>query len=206
MSAAEVAASGIPEDVIVDKFGLRGKHIAGDDEHVSDLAVTAASRLLEDLQARSRRDRRGHVLRLDLEGLSSLASGPVDRAPLGCRRAHAVEYDNVSMGTPVALRLARALLVAEPELRNVLVVAACRESYLLDYRNERSRFMFNFGDGAVAGLLVSDLSRNRLLASHALTDGSFALQVKVPAGGSVQPASEASVRARRHWTSPTRRR
>ena len=49
MSAAEVAAeSGIPEDVIVEKFGLRGKHIAGDDEHVSDLAVAAASRLLEE--------------------------------------------------------------------------------------------------------------------------------------------------------------
>jgi 3-oxoacyl-[acyl-carrier-protein] synthase-3 len=60
------------------------------------------------------------------------------------------------MGTPVALRLARALLVGEPELRTVLLVAACRESYLLDYANGRSRFMFNFGDGAVAGLLAAD--------------------------------------------------
>ena len=58
------------------------------------------------------------------------------------------------MGTPVALRLAKAYLTAEPELGNVLLVAACRESYLLDYANERSRFMFNFGDGAVAGLLA----------------------------------------------------
>ncbi len=49
MSAAEVgAASGIPEDVVVAKFGLRGKHIAADDEHVSDLAVAAGARLLEE--------------------------------------------------------------------------------------------------------------------------------------------------------------
>ena len=47
MSAAEIAgASGIPEDVILEKFGLRGKHIAGADEHVSDMSVEAASRLL----------------------------------------------------------------------------------------------------------------------------------------------------------------
>ena len=47
MSAAEVAdASGIPESVIVEKFGLRGKHIAASNEHVSDLAVRAAERLL----------------------------------------------------------------------------------------------------------------------------------------------------------------
>jgi len=81
----------------------------------------------------------------------------------------------------------------------VLCVAACRESYLLDYGNERSRFMFNFGDGAVAGLLVGGLARNRVLGSHAVTDGSFSLQVKVPAGGSVEPASEETVRNRRHF-------
>ena len=86
---------------------------------------------------------------------------------LGCDRAYAVEYDNVSMGTPVALRAARALLVAEPEWQNVLLVAACRESYLLDYGNERSRFMFNFGDGAVAGLL--DCRRGSELSSSART-------------------------------------
>jgi 3-oxoacyl-[acyl-carrier-protein] synthase-3 len=103
------------------------------------------------------------------------------------------------MGTPVALRLARALLTAEPELGTVLVVAACRESYLLDYANERARFMFNFGDGAVAGLLTADADRNVLLGSHAITDGSFSLQVKVPAGGSVEPASHATVDGHRHF-------
>ena len=118
---------------------------------------------------------------------------------LGCTNAFALEYDQVSMGTPVALRFARALLAAEPELRTVLLVAACRESYLLDYGNERSRFMFNFGDGAVAGLLTTGADRNLLLGSHALTDGSFSLQVKVPAGGSVEPASHASVDGRRHF-------
>ena len=66
--------------------------------------------------------------------------------------AFAIEYDNVSHGTPIALRVARDLLRAEHELQTILIVAACRESYLLDYANERSRFMFNFGDGAVAGL------------------------------------------------------
>ncbi|MBI4171477.1 MAG: 3-ketoacyl-ACP synthase, partial [Actinobacteria bacterium] len=118
---------------------------------------------------------------------------------LGCTRAYAVEYANVSCGTPVALRAARALLLAEPDWRTLLLVAASRESYLLDYGNERSRFMFNFGDGAVAGLLVAGHDRNELLASHAVTDGSLSLQVKVPAGGSVEPASRETVAGRRHY-------
>ena len=106
---------------------------------------------------------------------------------LGATNAFAIEYDNVSHGTPIALRVARDLLRAEEELQTILVVAACRESYLLDYENSRSRFMFNFGDGAVAGLVVGDAGRNEILGSHALTDGSYSLQVKMPGGGSVEP-------------------
>jgi len=199
MTAAEVgAASGIPEDVIVEKFGLRGKHIASEDEHVSDLAVAAGQRLLDE-----------HAIDPESVGVvlyygstwkdyAVWQAAPWIAHRLGCENAFAVEYDNVSMGTPVALRVARALLAAEPELGTVLLVAACRESYLLDYTNERSRFMFNFGDGAVAGLLATDAERNLLLGSHTITDGSFSLQVKVPAGGSVEPASHATVDARRH--------
>jgi 3-oxoacyl-[acyl-carrier-protein] synthase III len=199
MSAAEVAdASGIPESVIVEKFGLRGKHIAASDEHVSDLAVRAAERLLAEHDVDP-----GSIDVVLYYGSTWKDYAVWQAAPwiahrLGCSRAYAVEYDQVSMGTPVALRAARALLVAEPEWRTALVVAACRESYLLDYGNERSRFMFNFGDGAVAGLLVADADANLVLASHGITDGSFALQVKVPAGGSVEPPSLESVRAGRH--------
>ena len=200
MTAAEIAdASGIPESVVVDKFGLRGKHVAADDEHVSDLSVKAARTLLDEQGV----DPAG--IDVVLYYGSMWKDYPVWQAApwiahqLGCTGAYAVEYDNVSMGTPVALRATRALLVAEPQWQTALVVAACRESYLLDYANERSRFMFNFGDGAVAGLLVADAERNLVLGSHAITDGSFALQVKVPAGGSVEPASESSVAARRHY-------
>ena len=79
------------------------------------------------------------------------------------------------------------------------MVAACRESHLLDYTNERARFMFNFGDGAVAALLTADADRNLVLGCHMITDGSFSLDVMVPAGGSVEPASHATVDERRHF-------
>ena len=76
--------------------------------------------------------------------------------------------------------------------------AACRESHLLDYGNERARFTFNFADGAVAGLLVADHDRNEVLGSRMLTDGSFSQDVYVPAGGSIEPASHESVDNGRH--------
>ncbi len=188
MTAAEIGErSGIPEDVLVEKFGLRGKHIAAPDEHVSDLSVRAAERLLAE----------AHIDPKELDVVlyygsmyrdySVWQAAPHIAYRIGATNAFAVEYDNVSHGTSIALRIARDLLRAEAELRNVLIVAACRESYLIDYTNERSRFMFSFGDGAVAGLLRGDADRNEVLGAHTITDGSYSLQVKVPGGGSVEP-------------------
>jgi 3-oxoacyl-[acyl-carrier-protein] synthase-3 len=200
MTAAEIAeASAIPERVLVEKFGLRGKHVAAPDEHVSDLSVRAAERLFAD----------GGVEPAEVDAVVYFGSTWKDYAVwqaapwiahrLGCTNAFAIEYDNVSYGTPVALRLCRNFLLAEPELRTIVAVAASRESYLLDYDNERSRFMFNFGDGAAAALLVRDHPTNEVLGSHAITDGSLSLQVKVPAGGSVEPAYVGNGDGARHF-------
>jgi 3-oxoacyl-[acyl-carrier-protein] synthase-3 len=188
LTAAEIAElSGIPEQVIVEKFGLRGKHIAAPDEHVSDLSVRAVERLLDETGFDPK----------DIDAVMYYGSmwrdysmwqvAPHIAHRIGATKAFAIEYDNVSHGTPIALRLARDLLRAEAELGSVLVVAACRESYLVDYTNARSRFMFNFGDGAVAGLLAGDTVRNEVLGMHAITNGAYSLQVKVPGGGSVEP-------------------
>ena len=67
------------------------------------------------------------------------------------------------------------MLVAERRARRVLAVGASRESYLLDYANERARFMINFGDGAAAALLARTAARTRCSARSAITDGSLSL-------------------------------
>jgi 3-oxoacyl-[acyl-carrier-protein] synthase-3 len=186
MTAADVsAASGIPEQVIVEKFGLRGKHVAAPDEHVSDLSLRAARTLFSEREVDPATVDVVMYYGSTWKDYAVWQVSPLIAHGLGCTNALALEFDNVSHGTPTALRVARDLLRAEDELRSILVVAACRESYLLDYANERSRFMFNFGDGAVAGLLVSGAVENELLGCHGITDGSLSLQVKVPRGGSV---------------------
>jgi 3-oxoacyl-[acyl-carrier-protein] synthase-3 len=189
MTAAELAAeTQIPEEVIVEKFGLRGKHIAAPDEHVSHMAVTAGGQLLEDTGV--------DPASIDVvlyfgsmwKDYPVWQAGPAIAHRLGCANAYAVEYANVSYGAPAALRLGRDILLAEPEVERVLAVGASRESYLLDYANRRARFMINFGDGAAAALLVKDGGVNEVLGSYGITDGSLSRHVKVPSGGSVDPA------------------
>jgi 3-oxoacyl-[acyl-carrier-protein] synthase-3 len=198
MSAGEIAGqTGIPCEVIREKFGLRGKHIAAPDEHLSDLCICAARPLLETVAPH------------EIDAVVYFGSyhrdyyvwpvAPRIQYGLGLSRAHAFELMNTSAGGPITLKVVADMLRADERLRNVLVVAGSRESDLLDYENGRSRFMFNFGDGAAAAVVRRGHRANAILQGDFVTDGSFAMDVMVPAGGSVHPASPSTVERRMHF-------
>ena len=113
MPAAEVAArSGIPEQVIVEKFGLRGKHIAAADEHVSDLSVRAADRLLEEAGVAPEEIDVVMYYGSTWKDYSVWQAAPWIAHRIGAKNAFALEYDSVSHGTSIALRVARNMLRA----------------------------------------------------------------------------------------------
>jgi 3-oxoacyl-[acyl-carrier-protein] synthase-3 len=198
-SAEEIARiSGIPLEVVRDKFGLTGKHIAAPDEHVSVLAAKAAAPILAQHDGPI-----GAVIYMGSphRDFSVWTTAPKVQALLGDRVAGARAFDVQcsSAGAPIALQVGAGLIAADNDLDQVLLVSGSREHDLIDYSNQRSRFMFNFGAGGAAALLRRDHERNRVLATVAYTDGSFADDVMVPAGGSREPASEKTVRDRRHF-------
>lgn len=199
VSAADLAAaSGIPEAVFIDRFGLRGKHVAEGGEHVTDLACAAARTLLAEQGTDPEEIDVVVYFGSTWKDYPVWQAAPQIAHRLGCRRATALELDYTSCGTPVALRVAKALAVSDQRVRTVLLVGASVESRLLDYTNHRARFAFNFGDGGVAALLVRGHPANQVLETSMLTDGSLSLHVKVPAGGSAAPASAATVAAGEH--------
>lgn len=196
MTAAEIAeASGIPEQILVERFGIVSKHVAERDEHVSDMCIAAARPLVE----------RNGVEEIDAvvyfgshwKDYFVWQAAPAIQHALGIE-GFAIEAINVSAGAPVAVKVVHDMLAADPHLRSVLLVGASKESHLLDYTNPRARFMFNFGDGAVAVLMRRGLAANEVLGSSILTDGSFADQVRMPGGGSAHPATHDTIDAGLH--------
>jgi len=209
----EIAArSGIPEHVVTEKMGLVEKHVCPpDDDHVTDMCVRAGGRALADagidasavdLLLYHGSEYKDHIV-------WSAAANIAER--LNAENAHATESYTLCAGTPVALRQTSAQLQADsPE--TALLVTASREEDLVDYGNEDSSFMFNFGSGASACVLETmdgsgDSPADRVGArtpralvreSHAVTDGSFSKDVVMPAGGSLDPPSVETVEEGRH--------
>lgn len=199
-SAEEIAAlSGIRAEVIREKFGLERKRIAAPDEHVSVLAAKAAAPLL----ARHRDGPIDAVLYMgsphrDFPVWSAAPKVQQLIAP-AADGALAFDVQGVSAGAPISLLVAKGLILGDGRVRQVLLAGGSREHDLIDYANERSRFMFNFGAGGAAALLRRDHPENEILETVGVTDGSFADDVMVPAGGSREPPTERTLRERRHY-------
>ncbi len=196
ITAAEIAArTGIPEVIIRDKFGIAQKPIPGPDDHSNAMALWAAQDALA----------RGGVAagQIDLVLCTTeewkeypLWTAGIKLAhDLGARRAWAIDVQMRCGTTMAAMKMAKAMMIAEPDINTVLIAGGYRNVDFVDYANPRARFLINLSAGGGALLLQKNFARNPLLGSSVITDGSFSLDVVVPVGGTME-ALTADNRAR----------
>ncbi|HET7079550.1 MAG TPA: 3-oxoacyl-ACP synthase [Chloroflexia bacterium] len=199
ITAAEIAAeTGIPEPVIATKFGLARKPVPGPDDHTNAMALWAAQDALAGSEIAP--DQIDVVLCTTEEWKEyPLWTAGIKLAyDLGARRAWAIDVQ-MRCGTTIgALKLARSLMLAEPDVKTVLIAGGYRNGDLVDYRNPRSRFMINLSAGGGALLLRKGYPRNSLLGTSVIVDGSFSLDVIVPAGGTMEPLTAEAIAAGRN--------
>lgn len=176
--------SGIPEVVVREKFGIESKHKAAINETVSDMCIKAAQDCIK-----------GIIEPKDIDLIIYHGSEYRDyylyncsahiQYKLGAVNAKTFEVHNLCSSGALSLQIAKSLIITQPELKNVLLVVGTRESDLIDYKNSRARFMFNFGDGAAACLVQKGYEKNQILETEMITDGRFAADVAVYGVGNV---------------------
>lgn len=197
VTAADIAAaSGLPAEVITDKLGLRQKHVAAPDEHVSTMSLAAAQQLLPMADP-------GAAAALIYFGSSikdfDLWSCAVAlQAGLQLENAYAFELASNCAGFGVAVQVGRALLLTDPHLDEVWLVGASKESSVVDYGDLATKSVFAFGDGAAAALMRRGQSGLTVLATVVVSDGTYNEAVLVPAGGTRTPASTKSLADGQH--------
>lgn len=167
--------SGIPQETIEQKFGIKQRHKAGPEEHVSDMAIKATKLILKQIDPEE----------LDLivycgseykdYYLFNLAAKV--QAAIGAKNANAFEIHSLCSAGVLSLNILKSMMLCNPELKNVLLISSSKETDLIDFQNPRARFMYNFGDGASAALLVKGHPANQILETHMITDGRFAEDV-----------------------------
>jgi len=200
MTAADIAAaSGIPEDVIRDKFGIVRKFVGDPEDHPNEMAVKAA------LDCLSRTDIRADEIDVVLCTTEEWKEYTVWTAginlayEIGATKAWAMDVHMRCATTVGAMKLAKDMMIADPEINTVLIAGGYRTSDLIDLTNARTSFMFNIGSGAGAMLLRRGWTENHVLGSHLICDGSMSNHVIVPASGTKQFPTDEHVAQRRFY-------
>jgi 3-oxoacyl-[acyl-carrier-protein] synthase-3 len=174
-TAADVRLlTGIPEDILQEKMGIRQRHVGGVNDTVTFMASQAAQRAIA----------RAGLLPTAIKAVISHGSEHKDhlvwnaaakiQQNVGATGAFAFEIYALCAGAPIALNVARGMMEADPALDTVLLAAASRENDIVNFRNDRTRFMFNFGAGGGAMVLQRGATENLILGASAITDSTLA--------------------------------
>ncbi len=193
MTAAEIAeVSELPEWVVRDKFGITQKHVGGTNDHPNEMGIQAALDCLS----------RSNIDPMDIDVVLCTTeewreyflwtSGIHLAHEIGARNAWAIDIHNRCATTVSAMKLAKSMILSDPEINTVLIAGGYRISDFINFKNRRTTFLWNIGSGGGAMLLRRNWPRNHILGTHMMTDGYMSKHVIVPASGTKQfPTPEA---------------
>lgn len=188
ISSAEIARrSGIPEEIIVTKFGLNRKPIPGPDDHTNAMALWAAQDALAQTNIKPEDVDVVLCTTEEWKEYPLWTAGIKLAYDLGARRAWAIDVQMRCATTMAVLKMAKALMLSDPEINTILIAGGYRNGDFVDLGHQRSRFLIDLSCGGGALLLQKNYPRNHLLESVVRVDGSFSLDVVVPVGGTVRP-------------------
>jgi len=186
--------TGIPKMILEDKFGLKSKTVPGPEDHTVAMGAKASFKALE----------RAEITPNDIDIIiwagEVYAERPMMTYGIKLQKllgspAHPWAFDiNQRCGTfLVGMLLAKSLIQTNPEINRILVASGYRNSDLINYKNPRSRFMISLAASGAAAVIKGDLKKNEILGISAISDGRFADDVYVPAGGTEYPISAEAI-------------
>ena len=183
------------DEWITERTGIRERRQAGPTETTSNLSVKAARKAL-DMAGISPKD-------LDLIICSTISpdmplpsTAAFIQRDLGATTCCAFDLAAACSGFLFGMSVAEQF-IKSGKVKYALVVGAELLSRFLDYRNRATCVIF--GDGVAAGVMGSVSPPSGILASEMHTEGQYAEQLYIPAGGTVKPASCKTVEAHEHY-------
>jgi 3-oxoacyl-[acyl-carrier-protein] synthase-3 len=182
------------DEWIRSRTGISERRQAEEGENTSDLAVAASRVALDEAGVKP--------AELDLIIVATMtpdmpcpSTACLVQAKLEAPQAAAVDVGAACSGFLYGLVMGQQFILSRT-YRHVLVVGAEILSRVIDWADRSTCVLFGDGAGAV---LLGQTTRGQILSTYLASDGTKADFLKVPAGGTRQPASHQSVEARAHY-------
>jgi 3-oxoacyl-[acyl-carrier-protein] synthase-3 len=185
------------DEWIVERTGIRERHIAKPDQTVAMLSQEASEKALS----------RAGVTAADLDAIV-LATATPDRllpstacdlqALIGAHKAAAFDISAACPGFVFATGIAEGLIAAG-QSEVVLVVGAEKLSTITDFQDRSTAILFGDGAGAAIVRRTTENNGRGILSTFLKSDGTLAPLLYRPGGGAADPISEKVVCERSHY-------
>lgn len=183
-------------DWIVQRTGIRQRHIAAEDESTLSLATAASQAALADAGLTPE-----DVDLIIVPTISPEHPLPATacelQAALGCRMIPAFDLQAACSGFVWGL-ISAGQFIETGMARNILLVGTETLSRITDWEDRTTCVLF--GDGAAAAVLTPSTTPDRqILAARMGADGARGKAIWVPGGGSAEPTSQKTLDERLHF-------
>jgi 3-oxoacyl-[acyl-carrier-protein] synthase III len=106
---------------------------------------------------------------------------------IGAINAWGIDLQNRCCTTVSALKIAKDMLLSDESIHVIMVVGGYRNGDFVDFTDKNMSMMFNLGAGGGAIILKKNYTKNILLGTHIIADGSLSRTAGVEIGGQVHP-------------------
>ena len=196
MTAREIAdaTNGVwSETAVIDKLGIVQKTMPGANDGTQEMGALAAIEAVKD--AGIDPSEIDVILCFGEEWkeypLTTSALYIQDRVK--AVNAWGIDVQNRCCTSVTALKMAKDMMIADDEIKTVLVCGGYRNSDFVDYTDKNMSMMYNLSAGGGALILRKGLNKNLLLGSHIISDGSLARTAGVEIGGTVNPYNKENI-------------
>jgi len=185
MTSKEISnITSIPEQVIIEKFGVKQKPIPGPGDTTSYMGIEAARKAISQANIDPKE--------IDLviwngaqhKDYPCWLAGLSVADQLGATNAYSFDMEAMCGSMMAGIDTAKALMLTKKRVNTVLLVSGYRNGDFIDLSVPETRFMLDIGAGGSAVILRKNYDKNLVLESSFMRDGSFALDCVVPVFGS----------------------
>ena len=185
------------DDWIVERTGIRQRHIVSDGMATSDMAAAAARSIL-DQTGIAPSEIEAIVVATVTPDMLFPATACLVQDKLGCKGAWGFDLSAACSGFVYALQTA-AQFVMTGAHKKVLAIGSDTMSSIINYQDRSTCVIFGDGAGAVLVEPASADDPNVVLDFIHEIDGSGGCSLYMPAGGSKRPASHETVEKKMHY-------
>ncbi len=179
--------SGVPAEVVRDKFGINHIYYPGHDEQTSDLAVAAAQDCLNKTGVDPKEIDLIIYFGENWGDYHIYSIGPKVQYKIGAVNAWCYQIENKCGSAIVAMEQAKMYMQTNPDISTVMLVGGYRNVDKVDYTDTSVSFLFDVSCGGAACIMKRGYERRNFLAAAAIADGSFSDAIVVPGGGTKCP-------------------